>query len=127
MWLINVDTFELEEFLECPSGKYAILSHCWEIGKELNFDEFRAGAGRTKAGFYKIQKCCEQAKRDRLQYTWVDTVCIDKRSSAELSEAINSMYQWYREAKECYVFMKGVKAECAHTLSYCSQGNTTSG
>lgn len=36
---------------------------------------------------------------------WVDTCCIDKSSSAELSEAINSMFAWYRNAKICYVFL----------------------
>jgi hypothetical protein len=28
----------------------------------------------------------------------VDTCCIDKTSSSELSEAIDSMYRWYQEA-----------------------------
>jgi hypothetical protein len=74
----------------------------------VNFIEFKAGKGRDKAGFQKIQKCCEQAQKDGLQYPWVDTCCIDKRSSSELSEAINSMFDWYARAKICYVFLADV-------------------
>jgi len=107
MWLINTTTLDLEEFQTCPSGTYAILSHRWEE-EELSFDEFRAGKGRNKKSFRKVQKCCEQARRRSLNYAWIDTCCIDKRSSAELSEAINSMYQWYAGAEECYVYMSDV-------------------
>jgi hypothetical protein len=44
----------------------------------------------SKSGYAKILGACEQAKRSNLDYIWVDTNCIDKTSSAELSEAINS-------------------------------------
>lgn len=39
------------------------------------------------------------------EYVWIDTCCIDKTSSAELSEAINSMFAWYQEAKVCYAYL----------------------
>lgn len=48
---------------------------------------------RTKRGFKKIQFACEQAKRDKLDYAWIDSCCIDQSNSAELSESINSMFQ----------------------------------
>ena len=38
----------------------------------------------------------------------MDTCCIDKTSSAELSEAINSMYAWYCDLAVCYVYMSDV-------------------
>ena len=78
MWLINTTTLELKSFHECPTGTYAILSHTWSRSSddELNFVEFEAGAGRGKFGFQKIQKCCEQAQKDGLQYAWMDTCCI---------------------------------------------------
>jgi hypothetical protein len=56
---------------------------------------------KSKAGYGKIQFFGEQARRDGLQYFWVDTCCIDKSSSAELTEAINSMFRWYRESTKC--------------------------
>ncbi len=61
-----------------------------------------------KKGFAKIRWCCQQAMKDTLEWAWVDTCCIDKTSSAELSEAINSMYNWYREAQACYVYLEDV-------------------
>ena len=66
------------------------------------------GNGTSKAGFDKIRFCGEQARRDGWQYFWVDTCCIDKSSSAELAEAINSMFRWYRDAAKCYVFLSDV-------------------
>ncbi|KAI6128730.1 hypothetical protein EDD16DRAFT_1547849 [Pisolithus croceorrhizus] len=41
-------------------------------------------------------------------WLWIDTCCIDKRSSAELSEAINSMYRWYRNSRVCYTYLHDV-------------------
>jgi hypothetical protein len=109
MWLINTTTLELESFQGCPADTYAILSHTWGTdAQELAFDEFKAGEGRQKDGFWKIQKCCQQAREDDLKYAWVDTCCIDKRSSTELTEAINSMFTWYARAKVCYVYLADV-------------------
>jgi hypothetical protein len=66
---------------------------------------------KEKAGYVKIQKCCEKAQRDGLQYVWLDTCCIDKRSSAELSEATNSMYRWYERSTVCYAYLADVPSE----------------
>ncbi|KAG8169133.1 hypothetical protein KVR01_001882 [Diaporthe batatas] len=41
----------------------------------------------------------------RPTHIWVDTCCIDKSSSSELSEAINSMFAWYEEATFCVAFL----------------------
>jgi hypothetical protein len=43
-----------------------------------------------------------------LQYIWVDTCCIDKSSSAELLEAINSMFKWYQDAKVYYAYLADI-------------------
>jgi hypothetical protein len=61
-----------------------------------------------KTGFSKIRRCREQAKLNGIDWVWIDTCCIDKSSSAELSEAINSMYAWYRSSKVCYVYLQDV-------------------
>jgi hypothetical protein len=52
---------------------------------------------------------CEEATRHGFQYAWVDTCCIDKKSSAELGEAINSMYMWYKKATVCFVYLYDVE------------------
>ncbi|KAI1379115.1 HET-domain-containing protein [Hypoxylon crocopeplum] len=59
-------------------------------------------------GYKKIVLTCKQAERDGLGWAWVDTCCIDKTSSAELSEAINSMYQWYEQSSICYAYLSDV-------------------
>jgi Cdc6-like AAA superfamily ATPase len=88
---------------------YAILSHTWG-GQEVTFDDLQSHKGKDKAGFKKIQFCAQQAERDSLHYFWVDTCCIDKSSSAELSEAINSMFRWYHNAERCYVYLADVSS-----------------
>ncbi|KAI5985033.1 heterokaryon incompatibility protein-domain-containing protein, partial [Pisolithus albus] len=94
---------------------YAILSHRWgvEVGYEemiglLNMEERKRDKVRQRPGYQKIIESCKQAKRDGYKWLWVDTCCIDKRSSAELSEAINSMYRWYQNAQVCYVYLNDV-------------------
>ena len=64
---------------------------------------------KAKLGFKKIEATCQQAERDRLDWAWVDTCCVDKTSSAELSEAINSMFQWYARPKICHAFLSDVR------------------
>ena len=109
MRLINCTTLRLEEFFGDAIPKYAILSHTWEK-EEVTFAEFTSEQNSFKAknGYAKIKQTCAQAKSSRFRYAWVDTCCIDKSSSAELSEAINSMFQWYRKSAVCYAYLSDV-------------------
>lgn len=89
--------------------RYAILSHTWgKDEEEVTYQELLSKQGKEKAGFAKIRWCGEQAKRDGLQYFWVDTCCINKESSQELTESINSMFVWYKNAERCYVYLTDV-------------------
>lgn len=113
MRLLNAKTVQLEEFPDNAIPQYAILSHTW--GKEeASFQDMqsRRSIRRTveKAGYRKIEYSCNQAVKDLLTYVWVDTCCIDKSSSAELSEAINSMYRWYSHAAICYAYLTDIPA-----------------
>lgn len=97
MWLLNVNSLKLEHFEDETQkyGRYAILSHVWLAKEsEVSFQDLQSGGKLTthKAGWAKIEQTCRRAVADKLDYCWVDTCCIDKTSSAELSEAINSMY-----------------------------------
>lgn len=71
----------------------------------MSFVEIYFESAKLKEGYQKILKTCHQAVADGLKYAWVDTCCIDKRSSSELSEAINSMYRYYSNAHVCYAFL----------------------
>ncbi|ETI22281.1 hypothetical protein G647_06354 [Cladophialophora carrionii CBS 160.54] len=106
MWLLDTTSLVLREFQSTPPP-YAILSHTWGEG-EVSFQELGTLEAKEKAGYWKIERCCEQAKSDGFGYAWVDTCSIDKRSSAELSEAINSMFQWYSQAQVCYAYLADV-------------------
>ncbi|KZL79522.1 het domain-containing protein [Colletotrichum incanum] len=105
MRLINTRTLELEDFVDRTLvPPYAILSNTWEDGG-ITFQEWHDLEVRAKKekDFFKIRSTCQQALQDGYSYAWVDTNCINKASSAELSESINSMFKWYREADICYV------------------------
>jgi hypothetical protein len=107
----NDSDFSLTEFFEGDiPEEYAILSHRWGA-EEVTFKDLTDGTSKMKArkaGYGKIQFCGEQARRDGLQYFWVDTCCIDKSNAVELQEAINSMFRWYRDATKCYVYLPDV-------------------
>ena len=88
---------------------YAILSHTWGADiEEVTYRDVIDGTGKNKAGYEKIRFCGEQARRDGLHNFLVDTCCINKSSDRELSEAINSMFRWYRKAAKCYVYLTDV-------------------
>ncbi|KAL2118323.1 hypothetical protein VTJ04DRAFT_7983 [Mycothermus thermophilus] len=110
MRLVNVHTLELEEFIEGSIPCYAILSHTWG-NEELLFTDMTnlKRSRKTKpTGFAKFKGLCAHAKMQGLDYVWIDTCCIDKSSSAELSEAINSMYKWYERSLVCYAYLSDV-------------------
>jgi hypothetical protein len=107
MRLLNTSTLKLHEFVGDSIPHYTILSHRWEK-EEVLFQDLESGRGIDIEGFSKIKRCCEKAARDGWEYAWVDSCCIDKRSSAELSEAINSMFEWYNRSEVCYVYLSDV-------------------
>lgn len=89
---------------------YAILSHTWSE-QEVLYADVIANTAKEKDGYHKIEYTCRQAIVDGYEYAWADNCCIDKGSSAELSEAINSMYEWYRQAGTCYAYLTDCAAD----------------
>lgn len=111
MWLLNTSSGKLASFNGPSEVKYAILSHCWR-DKEQTFQDLQR-LGDSKSVFPngyvpKIRDCCLYARQEGYEWVWIDTCCIDKTSSAELSEAINSMFAWYAEAQVCYAYLDDV-------------------
>ncbi|CAI0648253.1 unnamed protein product [Colletotrichum noveboracense] len=115
MRLLDARTLRVLEFNNDAIPPYAILSHTWgeeeityqDLNSQLdqiytqikamgNFLKAKNGYQfssqvKTKKGFVKVEQAAKRALSDRYDYIWIDTCCIDKSSSAELSEAINSM------------------------------------
>ncbi|KAK3304968.1 heterokaryon incompatibility protein-domain-containing protein [Chaetomium strumarium] len=114
MRLINTSTLALAEFHNAASTPpYAILSHTWEQEEEVTFQQFTTLPHREvtlKKGFAKIAQTCALARARGLDWAWVDTCCIDKSSSSELTEAINSMFRWYLQAKVCFALLADLEA-----------------
>ena len=94
MRLLNTKSFQFTEIYNPRDFTYAILSHRW-TEHEVSYKEMRKGTAAQNPGYSKILKCCQIASQKGFEWVWIDTCCIDRRSSAELSEAINSMWNWY--------------------------------
>ena len=145
MRLINITTFEMKEWFEGDVQPYAILSHTWG-DQEISFQDWQTIASfpevlaarpsgeddtyaalqrrkvdalKQRAGYRKIIDFCHAvltAGDSRVQWVWVDTCCIDKTSSSEFSEAINSMFRWYEGSVTCYVYLADVSPHLISSL-----------
>lgn len=119
MWLLSTDRAELRYFNspESVPGGYAILSHVWDT-EEQSFQQTQAyktecqstGQNPRDLSTEKVRQSCILAEEHGYDWIWNDTCCIDKTSSAELSEAINSMFRYYSLADVCYAYLKDVPA-----------------
>ncbi|KAJ1323666.1 HET domain-containing protein [Microdochium nivale] len=95
---------------------YAILSHTWDHGHEVTYDDMLAGTGHSKRGWRKIRFCERQAPQDSLSHFWVDSCCIDKANHGEMHGALGAMFAWYRDAHVCYVYLTDVKTTAESDL-----------
>ncbi|KAF7533745.1 hypothetical protein G7054_g6811 [Neopestalotiopsis clavispora] len=108
MRLLDTQTFQVSEFLGGKIPKYAILSHTWDDDEVTYQDIQSLQVARGMQGFTKVEGACQLAGEEGFKYIWIDTCCIDKSSSAELTEAINSMYSWYQKSAKCYAYLADV-------------------
>ncbi|KAI3325784.1 hypothetical protein HD806DRAFT_491211 [Xylariaceae sp. AK1471] len=114
MRLLHVHTLKLTDFSTQKAPKYAILSHCWRYGlneilyEDVEYSEPQIWQNKKEQAATKVINTCAVACEFGYDYVWIDTCCIDKRSSSELSEAINSMFLWYRQAGKCFAFLDDV-------------------
>ncbi|SPO01201.1 uncharacterized protein DNG_03948 [Cephalotrichum gorgonifer] len=106
MWLINCRTYGLEYFHSPLPSSYLILSHTWGSGEVTFKDMADLEGAKQMIGFEKIRGTCEIGRSRGFGYAWVDTCCIDKSSSAELTESINSMFRWYEDAGLCIAYLE---------------------
>lgn len=120
MRLINTSTFELrqEEHSSFVKQGYAILSHRWER-EEVELPEYPQHIGSLQQDqnllarpgrFNKIRGACRLARLRNIQWMWIDTCCIDRANAVEYSEAVNSMFRWYRGAKVCFAYLNDVQS-----------------
>jgi hypothetical protein len=129
MRLLSTENISFKEFHDPGEVKYAVLSHTWGEEEVTYTDMLKRPPGiELKSGYCKVESCAEISKSLGYKWTWVDTAydflqykhvaddnayhtifrCIDKRSSAELTEAINSMFDWYLKSQVCIVYLAHV-------------------
>lgn len=140
MRLLSTQTWEMKEFIsDDDRPPYTILSHTWG-DEEISFQQWenrKTDKIDHLKGYKKIMEFGTKAAENGCNWVWVDTYvyslpisafsnyvspfsndtkiscyscCIDKKSSAELSEAINAMYRWYSSASVCYIYLADVSS-----------------
>lgn len=97
MRLLHTDSLTFRDFFDEDTPPYAILSHRWGE-EELSYQDFLDGHHKDGEGHQKVLGACNLAKAEHHQWIWIDSICINKASSAELSEAINAMFGSLKEA-----------------------------
>ena len=126
--LIDTETLQLHKYSEIDVPRrsydpamqtdgYAILSHRWMQG-EISYQDVQLRQNLQAPGWQKIERFCAYVRELGFRWAWVDTCCIDKTRSAELSEAVNSMYRWYRKAEACFVYLDNVRCHSNEVTTY---------
>lgn len=119
MRLLNTTILELESFADNAIPPHAILSHVWGPANDaVSIEDMQAGsAAKEKPGYIKLRRSSLIAAHDGFKHIWIDTCCIQKSSSIELSEAINSMFCYYQNSDICYAFWRpSVQLTCKGNL-----------
>ncbi|EJF57030.1 hypothetical protein DICSQDRAFT_24948, partial [Dichomitus squalens LYAD-421 SS1] len=112
MPVLDTTTGQFVDIRSDGSVPYAILSHTWDAGGKQSYQDVRriqeSSDLRPRALLQRNWGACAIAIAENLRFLWIDSSCIDKTSSSELSEAINSMCAWYRNAVVCYAYLVDV-------------------
>ncbi|RII14846.1 hypothetical protein CUC08_Gglean003768 [Alternaria sp. MG1] len=123
-------SLSLQEFFDDEIPEYAILSHTWyRDSEEVSYQDFINDTGKHKRGYGKIQFCAKQVISENLKYFWVDTCCrlvigtnISRaqliEGHAELTESINSMFEWYKQALVCYVWLDDLASDVKPEIGF---------
>lgn len=109
MRLLNIHNLKLVDFSDNKRPAYAIASHRWDE-HEATFADVRDVQNTSTTGYQKVKQFAEYVKHyiSGVDWLWIDTCCINKDSAAELSKAINLMFEWYRKADVCLAYLRDV-------------------
>lgn len=112
VWLINTSTFRLREFTR-STPPYATFSHVTDEDKAL-FEVFtQTERDSCKDSIKIIERACDQARNGGFEWLWSHAACVDRRSSAALSEAINSLARIYRDCQSSLIYLEDLDCKPA--------------
>jgi len=117
MRLLHTTTHQMHDFGDHNKPLYAILSHRWRE-EEVSFQDVQSGQAPHKKSYDKVAETCRLAASHGFDYVWIDTCCIDKTNSSELSEAINSMYYWYETCTVCYAYLADISGGTSSSVRH---------
>lgn len=109
--LFNSHNYKFMQFDDNEIPDYAILSHRWRGNNEVTNEEMEIknrNDNIDKPGFQKVLAACAKARKDRIDWLWVDSCCINKRDLPEISASINSMFRWYQCSAVCYAYLDDI-------------------
>jgi hypothetical protein len=110
MRLLHTHSLNLEEFQGDNTPPYVAASHRWFRSSEATYQDVRDRRNTNSDGYHKVEAFAQYIRNNipHVKWLWIDTCCINKDSAAELSEAINSMFEWYRNAEFCLAYLADV-------------------
>lgn len=114
MRLLNISTLEFRDFPADNTPPYLVTSHRWSAD-EATYKDVLKKRNQGSTGFKKILGLCSFARQhqgtdvDLNRWIWIDTCCINQNSSAEISESINSMWEWYAQSNHCIAYLHDVR------------------
>ncbi|KAK2742724.1 het and ankyrin domain protein [Colletotrichum kahawae] len=124
MRLLHCLQQKIYHFTYPPSVQYAIFSHTWSSPHDDEWLSYTPAGQRSHSTKQDIiRRVCNLALSHNLQYVWIDEACIDKSSSADVSETINSLPKYFQRATICFAFLVdlpcGTAVPCRDTWARC--------
>jgi hypothetical protein len=103
--LLDVRTYQVSVFNEAAAPRYAAISHTWGPDEVVFKDLVNFQYATLRGGFAKLQGACLTVIKLGIEWIWIDTVCIDRSSSVEVSDSVNSIFRWFRNSQFCIVYL----------------------
>jgi hypothetical protein len=112
MRLLNVHSFKFEVYEHPNVPRYAAASHRWVEPTEATFSDVRKQRNTDTLGYKKVEGFASflRAHAPDIDWLWIDTCCVDQKSSQEVNEAVNSMFNWYKRAAVCIAYLADVRS-----------------
>ncbi|GAP84468.1 putative heterokaryon incompatibility protein OR [Rosellinia necatrix] len=90
--------------------EYDIVSYCWGAEVEEYDCKIDGVNWLVRISEKKIAQFKKLMRRQDVKCMWVDSLCINKSDKQHESEELSKMFQYYKQARNCYLLMDTPKA-----------------